>query len=245
MTMLDMPQVEGQLAGLGFERVHTIPASTYKDNSTIMICPTRGMIHHKVVASWQGLMAPMNQKKMFLFCSGAEVGKAYDQMVLWILNHPELTKWKYIMTVEDDNLLPPDAHIRLLESIEETGYDAMAGLYFTKGDYNMPMAYGDPNEFRATGKLDFRPRNVVEALNAGKIMEVNGVAMGCTLYRLDLFKYIPPPWFVTVQEVENGANKGYTQDLWFCERAKRMGKKFGVDMRVKVGHLDPTTEVVY
>ena len=37
----------------------------------------------------------------------------------------------------------------------------------------------------------------------------------------------------------------YTQDLSFAERAVRLGKRFGVDMRVRVGHLDVRTGVIY
>jgi len=110
----------------------------------------------------------------------------------------------------------------------------------------MPMAYGDPEEFRATGVLDFKPRNILSSLNNGTIMEVNGIAMGCSLYRMDLFREIEPPWFVTVSDVipEKGP-QCFTQDLYFCERAARLGKRFAVDMRVKVGHLDINTGMVY
>ena len=88
-----------QTAGLGFERVDHIPGSTYKDSSTVIIIPTRGMIHHKVVSAWQGLIAPMNQKRAILFASGHEVGHAYNAMIQMILGHPELTKWRYILTL--------------------------------------------------------------------------------------------------------------------------------------------------
>src|SRR5580692_7496378 len=61
--------------GKGFDRVHAIPGSTYKDNSTIIIIPTRGTIHHKIVSAWMGLMAPMNQKRAGpIFAVGHEVG---------------------------------------------------------------------------------------------------------------------------------------------------------------------------
>ena len=130
-------------------------------------------------------------------------------------------------------------------SIEEFKFDAVSGLYFTKGDFNMPMAYGDPDTFRTTGVLDFKPRNINDALKRGQVMEVNGIAMGCSLYRMDLFREIPKPWFVTLSDMTPEGPKAYTQDLYFCERARRMGKRFGVDMRVKVGHLDINTDFVY
>jgi hypothetical protein len=236
--------------GLGFDRVEHIAGSTYKDASTVIVIPTRGkymldgkeidgLIPVKVVSAWQGLISPMNQKRAILFASGHEVGKAYDAMITMILAHPELRNWKYILTLEDDNIPPPDAHLRLLESIEQFKYDAVSGLYFTKGDINMPMAYGDPAEYARTGVLGFQPRDVKAALAAGQIMPVNGIACGCALWRMDLFREIPAPWYVTLNDIIQGKGVvGMTQDLRLCAEARRAGKRFAVDMRVKVGHLD-------
>jgi len=248
--------------GLGFERVEHIAGSTYKDSSTVIIIPTRATygtdptklpqavqhqgIPHQVVSTWLSLIAPMNQKRAILFASGHEVGRAYDAMISMILTHPDLSKWKYVMTLEDDNLPPQDAHIRLLESIEWGNYDAVSGLYFTKGDPNMPMAYGDPAEYARNGVLDFRPRDVREALAAGQIMPVNGIAMGCALWRMELFRQIAEPWYVTMNDIVPGKGVvGFTQDLFFCEKAVRAGKKFAVDLRVKVGHMDIQTGIIY
>ena len=233
-------------AGLGFERIEHIAGSTYRESSTVIVIPSRGMIPHQVVAAWQGLLAPMNQKRAMLFATGHEVGQAYNAMISNILANPELSKWKYIMTLEDDNIPPADAHIRLLESIEWGKYDGISGLYFTKGEHNMPMAYGDPAEYSRSSVLDFRPRDVREALAAGQIMPVNGIAMGCGLWRMDLFRELPPPWYVTVNDVIPGkGSQCFTQDLFFCERAVKAGKRFAVDLRVKVGHMDINTGTVY
>ena len=243
---VDMAGAVRAMEGLGFERIHAIQGSTYKDSSTIIIIPTRGTIDYRIVSAWQGLMSPMNQKRSIMFAAGHEVGHAYNQLIENILGHPELSKWKYILTLEDDNLPPGDAHIRLLESIEWGKFDAVSGIYFTKGEIGMPMAYGDPEELRRTGVLDFKPRDIRQALAHGNIMEVNGIAMGCALWRLDLFRELPKPWFVTVADVipDKGA-MAFTQDLFFCERAKKAGKRFAVDLRVKVGHLDIESGVVY
>jgi hypothetical protein len=255
-----------QSPGRGFERVELIEGSTYKDSSTVIVIPTRGkykmvvkdekgaekdvvvegLIDKRVVSAWQALISPMNQKRAMLFTSGHEVGQAYDAMIQTILAHPELKNWKYVMTLEDDNIPPPDAQLRLLESIEKFGYDAVSGLYFTKGEISMPMAYGDPAEYQRTGVLDFRPRDVREALAAGQIMPVNGIAMGCALWRMSLFREIPSPWYVTLNDfIPNKGTVGMTQDLSFCRKAREAGKRFATDMRVKVGHLDVSNGTVY
>ena len=238
--------VKTMSSGLGYDRVELIQGDTYKDNSTVVLIPTRGEINYRVVQAWQGLLAPMNQKKAVFFATGHEVGKAYDAMLKNVLADPNLSSWKYVLTLEDDNLPPADAHIRLLEAIEWGKFDAVSGIYFTKGDLNMPMAYGDPTEFERTGVLDFRPRDIRSALANGTIMPVNGIAMGCSLYRMSLFKEIEAPWFVTLADVVEGKGAmSYTQDLSFCEKAVRKGKRFAVDMRVRVGHLDINTGTVY
>ncbi len=232
--------------GAGFDRVDTIQGSTYRDQSTIVIMPSRDPhLHYRVVSHLHGMIAPMNQKRAMMFCIGDEVGIAYNKLIKSILDHPELSKWKYVMTIEADNLVPPDAQRRLTETIEAGMYDAVSGLYFTKGDYNMPMAYGDPAHFEATGELEFRPRDVAGCLAAGQVMPVNGIAMGCALWRIELFRRVPEPWFVTVDDVIDGKPMGFTQDLWFCRQARTRGHRFAVDCRVKVGHMDLATEEVY
>jgi hypothetical protein len=233
--------------GKGYERVLLLKGETYEPARTVVIAPTRGMIHHRTVTSWQNMIAPMNAQRAFLMCAGDEVGKAYNRMIENILADPSLSQWEYVMTVEDDNIVPADAHVRLIESIK--GYDAVSGIYFTKGEINAPMAYGDPDEYARTGALSFRPRGadeVRDALMKGRTMPVCGIAMGCALWRMDLFRSIPGPWFVTVADVmPNGSAAAYTQDLYFCERAVRAGKRFAVDFSVRVGHLDVNTGELY
>lgn len=236
------------LSGYGFERVKVMHGASFRSARTVVIAPTRGLIHHRTVTAWQNLLTPMNQARAFLMCAGDEVGVAYNKMIANILADPQLSTWDYVLTLEDDNLPPPDAHIRLLESIEDTRADAVSGIYFTKGDFNAPMAYGNPLDYQRSGVLDFKPfppEVVKDALQRGYTMPVNGIAMGCALWKMDLFRQVEPPWFVTVSDVIDGAAQSFTQDLKFCEKAVRAGKRFAVDFRVRVGHMDVRTGEVY
>lgn len=210
----------------------------YRDVSTVCIIPTRGMIPARVVESWWALMTPMNHKFVRIIVRGFEVGDAYNQAIHQILNQPELSTWPYILTLEEDNLPPPDGLLKLLESMgKHPEYDAIGGLYWTKGHGGMPMIYGDP---KAT--LAFNP----QAPKLNQVQECNGLGMGFTLFRTDLFRRIEAPWFVTRQEWSpNGGGVQYTQDLWFFERARRAGVRVACDTSVKVGHLDPNTDQVW
>jgi hypothetical protein len=202
---------------------------TYKDLSTICVVPTRGMIHAKVVQSWMGLMPPMNQKFIRMFMIGMEVGHAYNAAVEQILASPDLSKWKYMLTLEEDNIPPPDGLLRLYESIEN--YDAVGGLYWTKGESGQPMIYGDPKQM---------PKNFIPQLpRPGEVQQCNGLGMGFTLFRIAMFKKVPKPWFKTEQSFTPGVGvRAYTQDLFFFELAGAAGFKFACDTRVLVGHFD-------
>lgn len=242
---IPVEQAMAGMDGLGYERVRHVPKASYRDSSMCIIIPSREpYLHTTFVQHLNALAFPMNQKRAMFFISGAEVGKAYTEMIDAILAHPELSKWKYVLTIEDDNVIPQDAVLRLIESIEIGPFDGVGGMYWTKGDLNMPMCYGDPAEFARTGVLDFRPRNILSALQQGEIVECNGLANGCTLFRMDLFRKVPSPWFVTLEDPTKGEGAG-TQDLVFAGKARRAGARFAVDARVRCGHADWASGIVY
>lgn len=258
----------------------------YRDRSCVIVCPTRGMIATEVAAAQKNLVMPMNQKwNGPMFAVGYEVGAAYNALIEGILAHPFLKTWRYVLTLEDDNGPPFDAVLRLMETLEagpsgdgSSEWDAVSGLYFTKDSVHSPMAYGDAEEFHRTGYANFYPVDLSKVPYCASspcedqrclkhVLECNGIAMGCALWKMEMFKQIPAPWFVTCNDkilvCENGENKlikpdedglfelepgkGYkklvTQDLSFCNRAieKPFNKRFAVDLRVKVGHLDVST----
>lgn len=212
------------------ERLHR--GQTYKNLTTIWITPTRGQLKPKVVSAWMSLMRPMNQPFLGpLFYENEEVGVAYEKAFEMILDHPELSKWAYILTVEEDNLPPSDGLLKLYESIPQ--YDCVGGLYWTKGEQGQPMIYGDP----ATLPMNFVP----QLPRPDTLQHCNGLGMGFNLWKIEAMRRIPRPWFRTIQEI----GKGFTQDLHFFNEAAKFGFKCACDTRVKVGHLDVQTGMVW
>ncbi|TAK89694.1 hypothetical protein EPO04_01145 [Patescibacteria group bacterium] len=213
---------------------------TYRDLSTIMVCPTRGTIPARVVQSWQSIIRPMNQKVVGpIFMENMEVGEAYNEVIKMILGSDELSKFKFFLTIEEDNAPPPDGLLKLYESIDD--YDAVGGLYWTKGEGGQPMCYGNPAEM---------PRNFVPQIpQPDSVTACNGLGMGFTLYRMEMLKderFEYGKWFKTRQEFVPG--KGayvQTQDLWFFEKAGELGYKFACDARVKVGHYDAQNQIMW
>jgi hypothetical protein len=209
----------------------------YRNLSTVCIVPTRGVIPARVVESWMGLMAPMNNAFFRIFVSGAEVGEAYNAAIEMILAHPQLSDFKYVLTLEEDNIPPPDGLLKLYESMDE--YAVVGGLYWTKGEWGQPMQYGNPKEV-----LNFQPQIPIP----GQVNECHGLGMGFTLFNMDLFRddKIPRPWFKTVQEwsPETGGAAG-TQDLYFFGNARKAGYRVACDARCLVGHYDLASDQIW
>ena len=225
-------------------RNRLIKGNTYRNLSTICIVPTRGMIHARVIQSWFSLMAPMNQKFIRVFLTGMEVGDAYSQAVSWIAADPELRNWTYLLTLEEDNMPPPDGLLRLIEAIEGrvdgVKYAAVGGLYWTKGEQGQPMIYGNPLE----APLNFIP----QMPQPETVQRCNGLGMGFTLFRMSMLldERLGTPLFKTEQSFTPGVGaRSYTQDLHFFERAGKWGYHFACDTRVKVGHYDANTDLVW
>lgn len=215
-------------------------AGLYKNCSTICIVPTRGMIAWRVVQSWMNLASPMNQQFIRMGVTGYEVGHAYSTAIDQILNSPGLQDFTYILTLEEDNMPPADGLLRLIEDMEmHPEYAAIGGLYWTKGPDGQPMIYGNPDEV----PFNFRP----QPPRQGELVECNGLGMGFTLFRMDLFKEgkIEKPFFETVQRYGTDGTKCYTQDLWFFERARAQGYRFACDCNVLVGHYDAQSDICW
>lgn len=209
----------------------------YEDLSTIIICPTRGMFPTRVVQSWMKMMKPMNQIVAGpIFAESMKVDDAYNTLFEYILKNPFLSKFKYVLTIEEDNLPPVDGLLKLYESIGE--YDVVGGLYWSKSENGFPMIFGDPSK----GPRDLKPQTPKH----GEIQEANGLGMGFNLFKLDMFRNIEQPWFKTIQESDEiKGDSQYTQDLYFYQKAKEKGYKFACDNRVLVGHFDAKQDKVW
>ena len=202
--------------------------AAWKKLDTIILIPAAGSVPTKAVASWMNLYSPPNNAVYRMFAVGMEVGEAYSQAIANILAHPDLSKFKYILTIEHDNIVPPDGLIKLQERMEaHPEFDCIGGLYFTKGEGGQPQVWGD----RRDPVMNFRPQPPVP----GQLVECWGVGMGFNLFRLDMFKDpdLRKPWFKT--QTEGGVA---TQDLYAWADFQKNGYRCAVDCSVLVGHYD-------
>lgn len=205
---------------------------SYADMSSVLLIPAFGTVPTKVVASWWNSFFPPNQQVYKIFAVGMEVGEAFSQSIEHILNDPVLGKCKYLLTVEHDNIGPPDGFVKLLHAMHKhPEYACIGGLYWTKGYGGQPQIWGDPKD----PILNYRPQ--APDPNGG-LVECNGTGMGYNAWRLDMFRddRLRKPWFKTTSGAEGEGVQ--TQDLYFWGDAKKHGYRCAIHCGVKVGHYD-------
>lgn len=234
--MLDMILSEQpELMATGAQVIEFENVKKFENLSIATVVPTRGLVCAEAAASWVKLQYPMNHKRMGpVIVRGHAVDDAYETAIgIIIEKHPE---YAYILTLEDDCLIPTMGVLKLLKTLREGNFDAVSGAYIRKEPGGKAHIYGDPNDLTDWGIKDFKK---------GEVIECNGIPMGMTLYRRECFEGIERPWFKNEHEMIEGSVRRYSQDLYFCKKAREAGKRFAVDCSVVVGHVDSNTGVTY
>ena len=218
-------------ADLAKSTARIIEGGSWKRQRVIVIMPAADTIPTKVALSHWSLAFPPNQSVHRMLAMGCEVGEAYSQAISEILAHPDLSQWEYILTIEHDNMPPPDGLVKLIHQMEKhPEFSCIGGLYWCKGPEGCAHVWGDPHD----PILNFRP----QPPKAGELVECCGTSMGFNLWRLSLFKdeRLRRPWFKTLDGSE-GQGIG-TQDLYAWSDFRKYGYRCAVDCSVLVGHHD-------
>lgn len=217
-------------------RARLIKGASWKKQRVVVVIPAGESIPAKVALSHWNLGFPPNNGVVRILAQGMEVGDAYSTAIDQILAHPELSQWEYLLTVEHDNMPPPDGVTALMARMEaHPEFACIGGAYFTKGPEGVLQAWGDPTD----PVLNFRPQLPVP----GQLVECCGGGMGFNLFRLSMFKdpRLRRPWFKTLV----GKDGCSTQDLYFWSDARKYGYRIAIDCAVAVGHYSVADDIVW
>lgn len=144
---------------------------------------------------------------------------------------------EYLLFLDDDVLVEPDAVQRLVATADATGADLVSGVVYQKGHsipYPMTQSRDD-----ATG------RHFVPPLTRGNgVQPVNWlVSTSCLLVRMARMHEIPAPHFNLIQTDSGGIAIG--EDFYFTQKALAAGLTAVVDTDVQCLHLDFATRRVW
>jgi len=130
----------------------------------------------------------------------------------------------YLLFVDDDVLVPIDGLAKLLRC----GADAAGGKAVIRGypfDWMVFSKLGDESKGEPVGLVTFKD------LPDEGILEIGAVGFCFTLIKVDLFRKMQPPYFVT--------GVSWTEDIYFFLKAKQANPeaRFVVDCSVDCGHI--------
>jgi len=229
----------------------------------LIFTPTTGNVRVEWVQARYGQIIPTN----WSFVEMAQFLSPYVPVSYQLADAQNLMakiavegNYEWVLFIEHDNVLPPDAFIRFNEYINRATIPMVSGLYFLRSTFTEPLVY------RGRGNSHFRDWKL------GDKVWADGVPMGALLVHGSLIK---AAWEespeITIQGVktrevfqqpktmwydpENGGvvAKGGTTDLEWCSRLMKDGlfAKAGwpefqkmkypilVDTNIFVRHIDP------
>ncbi|CAB4122153.1 hypothetical protein UFOVP26_98 [uncultured Caudovirales phage] len=234
----------------GYHNSVHIRGDSYFNKSTAVFTPSRQAIRAEVVNAWMNLMYPINHRTNRLMISGEEVGDAYNTGFLMMLNHQAYSNCAYMLLLEDDNIVPPDAILRLIETIEGkvdgNKYDIVGGLYWSHDIDGIPYCMGSDELYEG----DFNSTPLVPLPNK-QIIPCHVVGLGCCLVRMSFIREkMEYPYFQT-KEIYDATKEFFdrkdyiSQDGTFFKKVHALGGKVACDTRVKVGHIDRETGFIW
>jgi len=174
--------------------------------------------------------------------------------------------YEWLLMIEDDNVLPPDAFIRINEYMNRGDIPMVSGLYFLKSTHAEPLVY------RGRGNSHFQDWKL------GDRVWVDGMPMGFLLIHSSLIKaawkeseeyqvmgettrrVFEQPNSMWLDEETGGIiAKGGTTDLQWCSRLmedglftkagwpkfQKMKYPFLVDTRIFIKHIDRNSGVMW
>lgn len=149
-----------------------------------------------------------------------------------IARHALRVNADYLLMVDDDIVLPPDAVAQLLSVFDIGERCGIAGgLYYARdGIRPMAVANWDPADTTTAYTPAFAQEPVA----------VDGVGFGCVLIRCDLLKILVEPYFAAQVFLEESLRRVRVcnEDYLFCHRAKTQGYATYLHAGVRLGHYD-------
>lgn len=213
--------------------------------------PTLGTVSIEWASAFRNLAIPPNTGVMELLAKddkGGEIAEGRNGLVHRALSYENETREvTHIFWIDDDVIFTRLALVQLMSH----DCDIASGVYFMKGEPTWPLIFPG----RGMGTTPFTPNQVFHSWGHG---------MGLTLVKMDVYrrmlaecnlpldKYGRPEWYKTTsildaQVEDDTIFVGGTEDLYFLDRAGKMGYKPKVDTtRLAFGwHYDRELQIGY
>lgn len=184
-----------------------------KMKQILIAIPTNKGIEPETFRSIYNLTLPENVKTNFEFFYGYQVDQIRNLIAEWGKNYD------YVFCVDSDIILPEDALTKLYESDK----DIVSGVYMQrKHEEQILELYNEKGNIPAN-----------ELIHG--LMEVKGCGFGCVLVKGAVFNGMKYPHFHYKSALNH--NDTYSEDTYFCDKAKEQGFKVWADTTLICEHV--------
>lgn len=163
---------------------------------------------------------PTNLKVQFCSVRGKKIDEARNEVSRQAID----LGFEFLLFLDDDVILPPDAVRRLTHTLKASGADVAGGIYPTKWLPAEPVVY------RGDGRGAFYD------WKDGDVFEADAIGTGCMIIRVSILKELEEPWFKWDYGVEGG--REVSDDIYFCRKLREKGFKILGDSNVICKHYD-------
>lgn len=173
--------------------------------------------------------------------------RSYDEYPLSrarnnIVEDLKKTDCTHVVMYDDDQIFPKGTLLRLLASRKPIA----SGWYLSRKGHGGLVVFsrhenkelGNPNDFNMYKPIGIReliskPSEVTEA---GTLVTVDGIGLGCIIIERSVFEKIEYPWFAEWTPLLQRDSHAFGEDLWFSERCALFGVDITVNLKCFVGH---------
>ena len=182
---------------------------------TILIAiPTDKYISPETFKSIYDLEIPTNYKIEFQYFYGYRIDQVRNLIADWG------KKYDYLFAVDSDITFPKETLKRLLNANQ----DIISGLYIQRIEHTHELElYGEQ------GRIKY------EDIKGKGVIEVEGCGFGCVLVNSRVLKKMEYPHFLYTHAIDH--NETYSEDYYFCSKAKSLGFKIFADTSILCKHI--------
>lgn len=137
-----------------------------------------------------------------------------------------------VLWIDADMVFTPDLLTRLSQSMDETGYDFITGLYFTRQEPVKPCLHKELHwRVKEDGWIDTGATCYYD-YPKDQVFEIACCGFGCVMTSVPLLKRMVDKYGTPFYPL-----MGMGEDTTFCFRATESGEKLYCDSRIKAGHI--------